>query len=117
MDLAGIHKGEDDEPEYQHSEELVQLVEDFFLSQNNPGGHTYYVLTPRYNCARIKLTTPRYGCNLSEMNVTLHPGGSHDQEQDNEQDTRLSRARQIDSRHRHHAGYRQKYSAQIPASP
>src|SRR5258708_35054121 len=73
------------------------------------------VLTTAYNCAQIKLTVPRDGCSLWEMPFNISAGDSHDQEQDSEQDTRLSRARQIDSRHRHHAGDCQKYGAQIPA--
>src|SRR6266852_2493212 len=75
------------------------------------------VLTPTYNCARIKLTVPRYGGSLWEMPFNISAGDRHDQEQDSEQDTRLSRARQIDSRHRDQPGDRQKYGAQIPAPP
>ena len=42
------------------------------------------LLTPTYNCARIKLTAPRDGCKLRSMRLIIHPGGSHDQEQDSE---------------------------------
>src|SRR2546423_4151863 len=71
------------------------------------------LLTPMYNCARIKLTAPRDGCKLRSMSVIIPAGGSHDQEQDREQDTRISRARQIDSRHRDHLGASQEYGAQV----
>ncbi len=37
-----------------------------------------------YNCAQIKLTTPRYGGSLWEMLLSMHPGDCHDQEQDSE---------------------------------
>ena len=57
------------------------------------------MLTTVYNCARIKLTIPRDGCSLWNMRFIIPTGGSHDQEQDSEQDTRISRPRQIDSRH------------------
>ncbi len=43
-----------------------------------------YILTPEYNCARIKLTVPRTGCTLCELKFSSHTGGSHDQEQDSE---------------------------------
>ena len=39
-----------------------------------------FILTTEYNCAKIKLTTPRYGCSLCEMYFTIHTGVSHDQE-------------------------------------
>src|SRR6266849_7729083 len=78
---------------------------------------SFPVLTPMYNCARIKLTVPRDGGSLWEMPLNISAGDRHDQEQDSEQDTRLSRARQIDSRHRDQPGDRQKYGAQIPAPP
>ena len=42
------------------------------------------ILTPMYNCARIKLTAPRDGCKLWSMSVIIPAGGSHDQEQDRE---------------------------------
>jgi len=45
------------------------------------------ILTPVYNCARIKLTPPRYGCNVWSMSLVMHIGGSHDQEQDSEYHT------------------------------
>src|SRR5258708_1039640 len=48
------------------------------------------LLTTVYNCAQIKLTVPRYGCSLWEMQFIISAGDSHDQEQDSEQDTRLS---------------------------
>src|SRR5438132_2555216 len=80
-------------------------------------GNSPKVLTPMYNCARIKLTVPRYGGSLWEMQFNISAGDRHDQEQDSEQDTRISRARQIDSRHRDQPGDRQKYGAQIPAPP
>src|SRR5262245_41172135 len=75
------------------------------------------LLTPMYNCAQIKLTVSRDGCRLWEMPLNISAGASHDQEQDREQDTRISRSRQIDSRHRDQSGDRQKYGAQIPAPP
>src|SRR5258708_40121368 len=75
------------------------------------------VLTPMYNCARIKLPAPREGGSLWEMPFNISAGDRHDQEQDSEQDTRISCTRQIDSRHRDQAGDRQKYGAQIPAPP
>src|SRR5437667_7189842 len=53
------------------------------------------VLTPVYNCARIKLTAPGKGCKLWSISFSMHTGGSHDQEQDNEYDTRISRARKV----------------------
>jgi len=54
-------------------------------------GRTYVILTTAYNCAQIKLTVPRDGCSLWEMPFNISAGDSHDQEQDSEQDTRLSR--------------------------
>src|SRR6266516_4724588 len=66
------------------------------------------VLTPVYNCARIKLTAPGKGCKLWSMSFSMHTGGSHDQEQDNEYDTRISSARKVYSRHRDHFGTRQE---------
>ena len=51
------------------------------------------VLTTVYNCAQIKLTVPRDGCSLWEMPFNISTGASHDQEQDSEQDTRLSRGK------------------------
>ena len=57
------------------------------------------VLTPTYNCARIKLTTPRYGCSLCEMVFANHRGDGHDQEQDSEYHTRISKPEQVHSRH------------------
>src|SRR5207237_9736151 len=71
------------------------------------------LLTPMYNCARIKLTAHRDGCKLRSMSVIIPAGGSHDQEQDSEQDTRISCARQIYSRHRDHLGDSQEYGAQV----
>src|SRR2546429_9552257 len=47
------------------------------------------VLTPMYNCARIKLTAPRDGCKLRGMSVIIPAGGSHDQEQGSEYHTRI----------------------------
>src|SRR6266567_970915 len=75
------------------------------------------VSTTVYNCAQIKLTDPRDGCSLWSMRFIVHQGGSHDQEQDSEQDTRISHPRQIHSRHRDRAWHSQEYGAQIPASP
>src|SRR5258708_1790918 len=75
------------------------------------------ILTPTYNCARIKLTAPRDGCSLWEMPLNISAGASYDQEQDSEQDTRISCPRQIDSRHRDQSRDRQEYGAQIPAPP
>src|SRR5436305_13191610 len=75
------------------------------------------LFTTVYNCAQIKLTGPRDGGSLWEMPFNISAGDRHDQEQDSEQDTRISRARQIDSRHRDQPGDRQKYRAQIPAPP
>src|SRR5256886_1811729 len=74
------------------------------------------VLTPMYNCARIKLTAPRDGCKLRSMSVIIPAGGSHDQEQDSEYHTRISSAREVHSRHRHHVRAGQEYGAQISAS-
>src|SRR6266480_2199379 len=74
------------------------------------------LLTPMYNCARIKLTAPRDGCKLRSMRFIIHPGGSHDQEQDREYHTRISSARKVHSRHRHHVRAGQEYGAQISAS-
>ena len=79
--------------------------------------HVFQLLTPMYNCARIKLTAPRDGCKLWSMRLIIPPGGSHDQEQDSEYDTRISSPRQIDSRHRDPAWNSQEYGAQIPAPP
>src|SRR3989442_12104025 len=59
------------------------------------------ILTPMYNCARIKLTAPRDGCKLWSMRVIIPPGGSHDQEQDSEYHTRIKSTREDHSRHRH----------------
>ena len=42
------------------------------------------LLTTGYNCVRIKLTTPRYGCKLWDMSVIIATGDGHDQEQDSE---------------------------------
>src|ERR1700687_3455310 len=70
-----------------------------------------------YTCARIKLTDPRYGCNLCEMLFTIHTGGSHEQEQDSEYDTRISNTREVHSRHRLDAGDCQEHGAQVFASP
>ncbi|SRR5712692_1343096 len=44
------------------------------------------LLTPTYNCARIKLTVPRDGGSLWEMPFNISAGDRHDQEQDSEQD-------------------------------
>src|SRR6266700_6564876 len=73
------------------------------------------VLTPEYNCARIKLTVPRTGCTLCELKFSSHTGGSHDQEQDSEYNTRIVSAREVHSRHRHHPGNSQEYGAQVSA--
>src|SRR6266704_6131752 len=74
------------------------------------------VLTPMYNCARIKLTAPRDGCKLWSMRFIMYPGGSHDQEQDREYDTRIVSTREVHSRHRHHVRVGQEYGAQVSAS-
>src|SRR6266849_10128287 len=74
------------------------------------------LLTPMYNCARIKLTAPRDGCKLWSMRFIMHTGGSHDQEQDSEYDTRIVSTREVHSRHRHHVRVGQEYGAQISAS-
>src|SRR6266487_6728551 len=42
------------------------------------------LLTTVYNCAQIKLTTPRYGGSLWEMLLSIPTGDGHDQEQDRE---------------------------------
>src|SRR2546430_17399572 len=73
----------------------------------------FLLLTPTYNCARIKLTTPRYGCSLCEMVFANHRGDGHDQEQDSEYDTRIVNTREVHSRHRHDAGDSQEYGAQV----
>src|SRR6266700_1454332 len=75
------------------------------------------ILTVVYNCAQIKLTDPGYGGTLGKMLLSIPRGDGHDQEQDSEQDTRISYARQVDSRHRDHLGYSPKHGAQIPAPP
>src|SRR5205807_10338046 len=74
------------------------------------------ILTPMYNCARIKLTAPRDGCKLWSMRFIMYPGGSHDQEQDSEYDTRIVSTREVHSRHRHHVRVGQEYGAQVSAS-
>src|SRR5947209_1287205 len=74
------------------------------------------VLTPMYNCARIKLTAPQDGCKLWSMRVIISPGGSHDQEQDSEYDTRIVSTREVHSRHCHHVRVGQEYGAQVSAS-
>src|SRR6266516_574919 len=74
------------------------------------------VLTTVYNCARIKLTAPRDGCKLWSMRFIMYPGGSHDQEQDSEYDTRIVSTREVHSRHRHHVRVGQEYGAQVSAS-
>src|ERR1700693_244406 len=68
-----------------------------------------------YNCARIKLTAPGDGCKLWSMKLSMHTGGSHDQEQDSEYDTRIVSTREVRSRHCDHPGDRQEYRAQIYA--
>src|SRR5260221_7205643 len=75
----------------------------------------FLILTPEYNCARIKLTVPRTGCTLCELKFSSHTGGSHDQEQDSEYNTRIVSAREVHSRHRHHPGNSQEYGAQVSA--
>src|SRR5207244_7351577 len=90
---------------------------DAWTAQHLREATPYGLLTPVYNCAQIKLTVPRDGCSLWEMPFIISAGDSHDQEQDSEQNTRLSSSRQIDSRHRDPAGDCQKYGAQIPAPP
>src|SRR5947208_1233846 len=69
-----------------------------------------------YNCVRIELAAPRDGCKLWSMRLIIHPGGSHDQEQDSEYDTRIVSTREVHSRHRHHVRAGQEYGAQISAS-
>lgn len=44
------------------------------------------LLTPTYNCARIKLTDPRNGGTLWKMLLSIPTGDGHDQEQDSEYD-------------------------------
>src|SRR5207302_562877 len=68
-----------------------------------------------YNCARIKLTAPRDGCKLWSMRFIMHTGGSHDQEQDSEYDTRISNTREVHSRYCDQPGDRQEYGAQVSA--
>src|SRR6266700_5664949 len=75
----------------------------------------YRLLTPMYNCARIKLTAPRDGCKLWSMRFIMRTGGSHDQEQDSEYDTRISSTREVHSRHCYHPGTGQEYGAQVLA--
>ena len=75
------------------------------------------VLTTVYNCAQIKLTTPRYGGSLWEMLLSIPTGDGHDQEQDSEYHTRISKPGKVHSRHRDHIGHSQEHSAQIPAPP
>src|SRR5947209_16621085 len=74
-------------------------------------GFPSLVLTPMYNCARIKLTAPRDGCKLWSMRLIIHPGGSHDQEQDSEYDTRIVSTREVHSRHCDHVRAGQEYRA------
>src|SRR5436309_13653096 len=78
--------------------------------------HTH-LLTTVYNCAQIKLTTPRDGGSLWEMLLSIPIGDGHDQEQDSEYHTRISKPRQVHSRHCHHLGHSQEHGAQIPAPP
>src|SRR5260221_13894997 len=57
------------------------------VSWNKPFCKGYYqymssILTTVYNCAQIKLTTPRYGGSLWEMLLSIPTGDGHDQEQD-----------------------------------
>src|SRR6266568_6228372 len=75
------------------------------------------VLTTVYTCAQIKLTTPRDGGSLWEMLLSIPTGDGHDQEQDREYHTRISKPGQVHSRHRHHLGHSQEHGAQIPAPP
>ena len=74
------------------------------------------LLTTVYNCAQIKLTTPRYGGSLMG-NVVEPTGDRHDQEQDSEYHTRISKPRKVHSRHRDYPGHSQEHGAQIPAPP
>src|SRR6266566_5613077 len=76
-----------------------------------------WILTTVYNCAQIKLTTPRYGGSLWEMVLSIPTGDGHDQEQDSEYHTRISQPRKVHSRHRAHLGHSQEHGAQIPAPP
>src|SRR6266849_832062 len=80
-------------------------------------GNGFVVLTTVYNCAQTKLTTPRYGGSLWEMLLSIPTGDGHDQEQDSEYHTRISKPRQVHSRHRDHIGHSQEHGAQIPAPP
>src|SRR5438874_1951903 len=75
----------------------------------------HQLLTTVYNCAQIKLTTPRNGGSLWEMVLSIPTGDGHDQEQDSEYHTRISKPRQVHSRHCHHLGHSQEHGAQIPA--
>src|SRR5437660_981589 len=75
------------------------------------------LLTTVYNCAQIKLTTPRYGGSLWEMVLSIPTGDGHDQEQDREYHTRISKPGQVHSRYRDHSGHSQEHGAQIPAPP
>src|SRR5712692_9663074 len=79
--------------------------------------HARRLLTTVYNCAQIKLTTPRYGGSLWEMVLSIPTGDGHDQEQDSEYHTRISKPGQVHSRHRDHIGHSQEHGAQIPAPP
>src|SRR5260221_1156957 len=65
----------------------------------------------------LKLTTPRYGGSLWEMVLSIPTGDGHDQEQDSEYHTRISKPGQVHSRHRDHIGHSQEHGAQIPAPP
>src|SRR5260221_37770 len=75
------------------------------------------LLTTVYNCAQIKLTIPRYGGSLWEKVLSIPTGDGHDQEQDSEYHTRISKPGQVHSRHRDHIGHSQEHGAQIPAPP
>src|SRR6266702_7524978 len=80
-------------------------------------GLSWKLLTTVYNCAQIKLTIPRYGGSLWDMLLSIPTGDGHDQEQDSEYHTRISKPGQVHSRHRDHLGHSQDHGAQIPAPP
>ena len=76
----------------------VRLYHDYLIEKqirpDNPVGRGIYIagkgvstqhlLTTVYNCAQIKLTTPRDGGSLWERLLRIPTGDGHDQEQDSE---------------------------------
>src|SRR2546430_2210094 len=123
-ELVAVREGAKSVPRERQSAEsfVLSIPSPTLLTQVDEHTMDLYVVTPSgvlppmYNCARIKLTAPRDGCKLRSMSVIIPAGGSHDQEQDSEYHTRISSAREVHSRHRHHVRAGQEYGAQISAS-